>query len=73
MDVAAGPPAWGVAVGLALPAESDAESNGESVVDSDEHAAATKRIKDSSAKIGFILDLVERARHLGKPRLAGSF
>lgn len=51
-------------VGLdAVELDSPEDSDAESVVESDEHATATKSINDSSAKIGFILVLTKRARH----------
>ena len=57
------PESLGAAVAVTPTEDSGEGFEVESVAESDEQAAATKRINDSNAKIGFIPVLIERARH----------
>ena len=61
--------AWGAAVGFAPLEDSAVGAVVASVAESDEHAIATKRIKDINVKIGFISVLNHRARHTGSRAL----
>ncbi|PKB71928.1 MAG: hypothetical protein BZY87_02870 [SAR202 cluster bacterium Io17-Chloro-G6] len=56
------PAGRGAAVALTPAEVSGVGSEVEPVVESDEHAIATKIIKDRSAKIGFILVLTKQTR-----------